>query len=72
MNTYETIRSVCTQTIRNFESIEPLLLDWKKSTAQVKKVVQSLIALDREEDTPDGYRRDGGTGDEYRKDGARH
>ncbi len=55
MNTYETIKSLCTQTNRNFESIEPLILDWKKSTAQVKKVVQSLIALDREEDTPDGY-----------------
>lgn len=55
MNTYETIKSVCTQTNRNFESIEPLILDWKKSTAQVKKVVQSLIALERKEDIPDGY-----------------
>ncbi|MBI9096471.1 MAG: hypothetical protein JEY71_16535 [Sphaerochaeta sp.] len=57
MNNYETIKRVCTQCTRSFTSIEPLILDWKNNTTQVKKIVQKLNALDKEENTPDGYGR---------------
>ncbi|MDY0290632.1 MAG: hypothetical protein RBR15_17560 [Sphaerochaeta sp.] len=57
MNNYETIKSLCTQTNRNFACIEPLILDWKKNTTKVKKVVQSLNALDTEVGIPEGYGR---------------
>ncbi|HKM06641.1 MAG TPA: hypothetical protein VJ869_06595 [Sphaerochaeta sp.] len=43
MNTYETIRSICTQTNRNFESIEPLLLDWKKSLPRSRRSYRASL-----------------------------